>query len=369
MLLLVLGLGLWGLWCTVAVLQGVVDRMKLYEPNAGAGLLICFGPRLRVIYVDPCLVGWLGRPRHIAELLPPCLRDTHEEIVRRYRHRLPDSLHHPLRNVPILLRDGKMETTRLLIGSFGVPLLRLYYVVLQPSPALAAGTAKAEELAKVYGLDNAGAVGMGLLPSAEVFEPATVLFVDIVSFMSTCSRRSLSNVSDWMSRVHAIIDGLLLEHAVRKVETRGDCCICVTGTNFLVSKEAPTRDFAFDQVTRMLRFARALVRQLSEKEKTQVRVGMATGSVVLTHIAHASDLQPAKYIYGDTVNLAARMEQTGREGFVQMHCSAAEAYLQERPSASEERPSASEERPSAEVVWEEREVKGKGLTRVALFAA
>ena len=109
----------------------------------------------------------------------------------------------------------------------------------------------------------------------------------------------------------------------------------------------------------MLRFARALVRQLSEKEKTQVRVGMATGSVVLTHIAHASDLQPAKYIYGDTVNLAARMEQTGREGFVQMHCSAAEAYLQERPSAW----------PSAEVVWEEREVKGKGLTRVALFAA
>ena len=82
---------------------------------------------------------------------------------------------------------------------------------------------------------------------------------------------------------------------------------------------------------------------------------MATGSVVLTHISHASDLQQAKYIYGDTVNLAARMEQTGREGFVQMHCSAAEAYLQEKPSA--------------EVAWEEREVKGKGLTRVALFAA
>ena len=363
MLLLVLGLGLWGFWCAVAVLQGLVDRMKLYEPNAGAGLLICFGPRLRVIYVDPCLVGWLGRPRHIAELLPPCLRDTHEEIVRRYRHRLPDSLHHPLRNVPILLRDGKMETTRLLIGSFGVPLLRLYYVVLQPSPfaELADATSKLEiasasrALAKVYGLDNAGAVGMGLLPSAEVFEPATVLFVDIVSFMSSCSQHSLHDVSDWMSRVHAIIDGLLLKYAVRKVETRGDCCICVTGTNFLVSKEAPTRDFAFDQVTRMMRFARALVRQLAESEETRVRVGMATGSVVLTHIAHASDLQPAKYIFGDTVNLAARMEQTGREGFVQMHYSAAEAYLQERPSA--------------EVAWEEREIKGKGLTRVAMYRA
>ena len=360
MLLLVLGLGLWGFWCAVAVLQGLVDRMKLYEPNAGAGLLICFGPRLRVIYVDPCLVGWLGRPRHIAELLPPCLRDTHEEIVRRYRHRLPDSLHHPLRNVPILLRDGKMETTRLLIGSFGVPLLRLYYVVLQPSPfaELADATSKLEiasasrALAKVYGLDNAGAVG---LPSAEVFEPATVLFVDIVSFMSSCSQHSLHDVSDWMSRVHAIIDGLLLKYAVRKVETRGDCCICVTGTNFLVSKEAPTRDFAFDQVTRMMRFARALVRQLAESEETRVRVGMATGSVVLTHIAHASDLQPAKYIFGDTVNLAARMEQTGREGFVQMHYSAAEAYLQERPSA--------------EVAWEEREIKGKGLTRVAMYRA
>ena len=222
MLLLFLGLGLWVFWCAVAVLQGLVDRMKLYEPNAGAGLLICFGPRLRVIYVDPCLVG---RPRHIAELLPPCLRPTHEEIVRRFGHRLPDSLHHPLRNVPILLRDWKMETTRLLIGSFGVPLLRLYYVVLQPSPfaELADATTKLEiasasrALAKVYGLDDAGAVG---LPSAEVFEPATVLFVDIVSFMSSCSRHSLHDVSDWMSRVHAIIDGLLLEHAVRLLHLR-----------------------------------------------------------------------------------------------------------------------------------------------------
>ena len=373
MLLLVLGLGLWCFWCTVAVLQGLVDHMKVYEPNAGAGLLICYGHSLRVVYVDPCLVDWLGRPCHVAELLPPRLRPTHEEIVRRFRHRLPDSLHHPLRNVPILLRDGKIETTRLLIGSFGIPLLQLYYVVLQPSSAFAnheakladtnavstkldvASASSARALEKVYGLDNAVTVARGLLPSAEVFAPATVLFVDIVSFMSSCSLQSLSNVSDWMSRVHSIIDSLLLKYAVRKVETRGDCCICVTGTNFIVSKEARTRDFAFDQVTRMLCFACALAQQLSEKEKTQVRVGMATGGVVLTHIAHASDLQPSKYIYGDTVNLAARMEQSGSAGFVQMHSSAAEAYLQERPSAR--------------VVWEEREIKGKGLTRVAMYRA
>ena len=124
-----------------------------------------------------------------------------------------------------------------------------------------------------------------------------------------------------MQGVHARIDALLPRYGVRKVETRGDCAICVTGTNFTPSDVA---DLCDDQVTRMLAFAGALGRGL--QAGTPVRIGIATGPVILTYIAHDGDPLPTRYIFGETVNLAARMEQTGQVGAVQVAESAFVRY-------------------------------------------
>ena len=205
----------------------------------------------------------------------------------------------------------------------------------------------------MYGLGAASYIEHGLVPATERYAHATVLYMDIVDFSRLCVSKPLDEISDWMTRIHATVDELLERHAVRKVETRGDCVICVSGTNYAPSEGAGSRDLCGDQVTRMLSFGHDLGLALAAIEQTAVRIGMATGPVVLTHIAHGGDALPAKYIYGDTVNVACRMEQTGRVGAVQLAESAARVYAVERGMAVPPLRS--------------RDVKGKGIMRTAMY--
>jgi hypothetical protein len=75
-------------------------------------------------------------------------------------------------------------------------------------------------------------------------------------------------------------------HSVRKVELRGDCCICVTGVDDAIPSHAlppASADAARDQTTRMLAFAAALDAGLRTVlvcgRATAARMGIATGEV------------------------------------------------------------------------------------------
>jgi adenylate cyclase len=208
-------------------------------------------------------------------------------------------------------------------------------------------------MAEVYGMGAASYIDRGLVPATERYAQATVLYMDIVDFTRHCMAKKLDEISGWMTRIHTAVDELLLRYAVRKVETRGDCVICVSGTNFVPSEGGASRDLCGDQATRMLSFGHDLGLALSAIEGTAARMGIASGPVVLTHIAHGGDALPAKYIYGDTVNVACRMEQTGRVGAVQLAESAARAYAEERGEAV----------PALRA----RDVKGKGTMRTAFY--
>ena len=210
-----------------------------------------------------------------------------------------------------------------------------------------------QRLAEVYGLGAASYIDRGLVPATERYAQATVLYMDIVDFTRHCMAKQLDEISGWMTRIHTTVDELLERYAIRKVETRGDCVICVSGTNFVPTEGGASRDLCGDQATRMLSFGHDLGLALSAIEGTAARMGIATGPVVLTHIAHGGDALPAKYIYGDTVNVACRMEQTGRAGAVQLSEAAARLYAEERGGAL----------PPLRT----KAVKGKGQMRVALY--
>ena len=208
-------------------------------------------------------------------------------------------------------------------------------------------------MVEVYGLGAASYIDRGLVPATERYAQATVLYMDIVDFTRHCMAKQLDEISGWMTNIHTTVDELLARYAIRKVETRGDCVICVSGTNFVPSEGGASRDLCGDQATRMLSFGHDLGLALSAIEGTAARMGMATGPVVLTHIAHGGDALPAKYIYGDTVNVACRMEQTGRVGAVQLAESAARAYAEERGEAV----------PALRT----KQIKGKGPMRTAFY--
>ncbi len=49
----------------VAGLQGLVDKMKEYDLDTRAGLIICQDSNLRIQYIDPALQSFLGCPTHV----------------------------------------------------------------------------------------------------------------------------------------------------------------------------------------------------------------------------------------------------------------------------------------------------------------
>ena len=387
----------------VGGVQQMIDKMKEYELDTRAGLVVCRGRQLEVQYMDPSLKTLLGTPRSVEEMLPPEFRHKHTKLVQRFvgGNPLPDSLNHPLRNVQILNGDHQLFRAKIIIGKFKFHqflLEDLFYVIIQPlhtrsnkiitatnfrkssysyssdSPSDASEFAcmceqepwdfeqtkfvenekdVAKGMVEIYGLGAASYIDRGLVPATERYAQATVLYMDIVDFTRHCMAKQLDEISGWMTRIHTTVDELLERFAIRKVETRGDCVICVSGTNFVPSEGGASRDLCGDQVTRMLAFGHDLGLALSGMDGTAARIGMATGPVVLTHIAHGGDALPAKYIYGDTVNVACRMEQTGRVGAVQLAESAARVYAVERGMAVPPLRS--------------RDVKGKGIMRTAMY--
>jgi class 3 adenylate cyclase len=411
-------------------IQNLVEKMKEYDLDARAGLIVCSGKSLKVVYLDPTLEPMFGNPLSVNDLLPESMLEKHRNLIHRYvgwaGQSLPDSLNHPLRNVSVVKKDKSILKAKLIIGKFSSGLRDMYYVVLQPiefthfsmrysssnlsnfgsfnlkhldldqvskgaslevtssdimavdpckiQPPLNTDSAAKEMagelddsmsvrsrssndecfgMAEFYGLGAASYIDRGLVPAAERYHQATILYMDIVDFTRQCMSKDLGEISGWMARIHTAIDELLERHAVRKVETRGDCVICVSGTNFVPTEGGASRDLCGDQATRMLAFGHDLALALATVDGTAVRMGIATGPVVLTHIAHGGDALPAKYIYGDTVNVACRMEQTGRAGAVQLSEAAARLYAEERGGAP----------PPLRT----KAVKGKGQMRVALY--
>ena len=359
-------------------LHRVLSHIKLLGLDARAGLILCSGPDLHVHYMDPALDPYFGEDclTSLHELVPASKREAHRALLARLPkgQPLPDSLNHPLRNMHLVSpMTGNVLHATLAIGRLETPPEDpdLFYVVVQPltsdaahqhRPSTAACRACLGETAASY--FNAQ---IGLTPQPEVYAKATVLYVDIVNFSRQCTRRRLDQLGDWMQSIHGVVDTLLDQHCVRKVETRGDCVICITGTNYAFPHD-PVRgerlDLASDQATRMLAFAAELGRRLSslhdapEDDPTHVRVGIATGPVVLTFILHDGDLLPAKYIFGNTVNLAARLEQSGRVGHVHVAESTFAQYHQaERQLAPDDVP----------LLLSVSDIKSMGMTRSALY--
>ncbi len=161
--------------------------------------------------------------------------------------------------------------------------------------------------------------GEGLI--ADRFEDVTLLFADIVGFTELSSRMSPEELVAVLNEVFTVFDELVEEHGLEKVKTIGDAYMVVGGLT----------ETSVDHTVRIAAMAAALgarVTALGAARRLEVmfRVGIHCGPVV------AGVIGTKKFIYdiwGDTVNLASRMESTGVPGRVQV-TAAVEARLRGR---------------------------------------
>jgi len=145
---------------------------------------------------------------------------------------------------------------------------------------------------------------------ADGFAEVTVAFADLVGFTAMSSSMPPAEVVTLLNSLFSRFDEAAHELGIEKIKTVGDAYMAVCGLPVAVP----------DHAARMVRMAIRMVHitrehALENRVSMKLRVGINSGPVV------AGVIGKSKYIYdlwGDTVNLASRMESGGVPDMIQV---------------------------------------------------
>ena len=142
------------------------------------------------------------------------------------------------------------------------------------------------------------------------FESATVLFADIVGFTAATASLSPAAVVETLNEIFTSFDAIAERLALEKIKTIGDAYMVVGGVPITRPDHAEAiAEMALDMLGKIPQFSFPGQRPLT------LRIGIATGPVV------AGVIGLRKFVYdlwGDTVNVASRMESSGEPGRIQV---------------------------------------------------
>ena len=139
---------------------------------------------------------------------------------------------------------------------------------------------------------------------AKEYPNVTVLFTDIVGFTKISGEMTAEEVVTMLNKMFSMFDERAQREGIEKIKTIGDAYMAATGLS---------EDSRNDGAVKMLRFAQGLLDDVNSFNKNsniklQIRLGINSGALV------AGVIGKTKFIYdiwGDTVNVASRMESTG----------------------------------------------------------
>lgn len=145
---------------------------------------------------------------------------------------------------------------------------------------------------------------------AESFTEATVLFADIVGFTQMSSGIPPQELIELLNQVFSTFDHLAEKYQLEKIKTIGDAYMVVGGL------PVHRRDHTEAIANMALDMQEAISNVCtSQGNILQLRIGINTGPVI------AGVIGIKKFIYdlwGDTVNVASRMESNGLAGYTQV---------------------------------------------------
>lgn len=144
------------------------------------------------------------------------------------------------------------------------------------------------------------------------YESVTVMFSDFVNFTQIAEKLAPEELIESLDMCFQLFDKIIEAHGLEKIKTIGDAYMCAGGL------PQPTDTHPTDVVRAALTMQRELA-DLMEKRRTQghpvfeMRIGIHTGPVVAGVVGSRKF---AYDIWGDTVNVAARLEQGSATGQV-----------------------------------------------------
>lgn len=161
---------------------------------------------------------------------------------------------------------------------------------------------------------------------AKGYDHVTILFADIVEFTALSAKVPAIDLVQLLNRIFSEFDRLAEFYGLEKIKTIGDAYMVVGGL------PTPNQNHATAIADMALAMQAAIAQFYTPQGKQlQIRVGINTGPVV------AGVIGTKKFIYdlwGDTVNVASRMETSGEPGQIQL-TTATYAYLKDHYALEE----------------------------------
>jgi class 3 adenylate cyclase len=145
---------------------------------------------------------------------------------------------------------------------------------------------------------------------AKQFDEVTVMFTDFMDFTQASEKLSAAELVKEINHCYSEFDKIISKHNLEKIKTIGDSYMCAGGL------PVPNKTNAEDTVKAALEICEFMrgEKQKHDAEKKpffEIRIGCNTGPVV----AGIVGIKKFAYdIWGDTVNIAARMEQNSEGG-------------------------------------------------------
>ncbi len=160
----------------------------------------------------------------------------------------------------------------------------------------------------------------------KTYSMATVLFADFKDFTGVSEKISAELLVREIDACFKGFDAIIGKHRVEKIKTVGDAYMCASGLPSLNYTHAK------DMVVAALEMCAFMLARKSEKEARgevafELRIGVHTGPVVAGIVGSKKF---AYDIWGDTVNIASRMESSGEAGQVNIS-EATYALIREEP--------------------------------------
>jgi adenylate cyclase len=143
---------------------------------------------------------------------------------------------------------------------------------------------------------------------ADHFDDASILFADVVDFTPLASRLDARDVVGMLDRLFTAFDELVDRYEVEKIKTIGDCYMVAAGV------PRPRADHA-QALAGLALEMKDCARTCLPGSDLRLRIGISSGPVVAGVIGRRRFLYD---LWGDTVNMASRMESQGISDEIQI---------------------------------------------------
>uniref|UniRef100_A0A915LY98 guanylate cyclase n=1 Tax=Meloidogyne javanica TaxID=6303 RepID=A0A915LY98_MELJA len=165
---------------------------------------------------------------------------------------------------------------------------------------------------------------LGRSVAPKTFKSASVMFSDIVGFTTLCSGSSPLEVVT--ITVYTGFDDLINKHEAYKVETIGDAYMVASG----IPQEIGVRHLMHlsDVALEIMAFLKNYEIPHMKPQKIRIRIGVHTGTVAAGVVGLTT---PRYCLFGDTVNMASRMESNGLPERIQISEAFKEALQKHYP--------------------------------------